>query len=121
PEDFMRWHGTCHHNQNLLELGKKFLDQPYKNRPHLMYVWGHAKEFEVDGKWDMIEEFCKMMSGREDIWYATNIEIVDYCNAIKQLRFSADCSMVYNPTALKLWFAYDGEGVSIEAGETLKF
>ena len=86
-----------------------------------MYVWGHAKEFEVDGNWDLIEEFCKMMSGREDIWYATNIEIVDYWNAVKQLRFSADCSMVYNPTAMKLWFAYDGEGVSIEPGELMKF
>lgn len=121
PSDFMRWHGTCHHNQNLLETGKRFLEQPYKNRPHLMYVWGHAKEFEKDGNWDMIEEFCKMMSGKDDIWYATNIEIVDYLNAIKQLRFSADCSIVYNPTAYELWFSQEGETVSIKAGETLKF
>lgn len=121
PQDFMRWHGTCHHNQNLLELGQKFLDQPYKNRPHLMYVWGHSLEFEKDGNWDMIEEFCKMMSGKDDIWYATNIEIVDYMNAIKQLRFSADCSMVWNPTAFELWFSYKEQPVSIKPGETMNF
>ena len=72
PEDFLRWRGTCHHNENLLELGQKFLDQPYKNRPHLMYVWGHSIEFERDNNWDLIENFCKMMSGKEDIWYATD-------------------------------------------------
>ncbi len=121
PQDLMRWHGTCHHNDNLLDYAQAFIDQPHKNRPHLMYVWGHAKEFEVDGKWDMIEEFCKMTGGRDDIWYATNIEIADYLNALKQLRFSADCSMVYNPTAFRLCFTKDKEPTYIEAGETLKF
>ncbi len=121
PEDFMRWKGTCHHNMDLIGTGKKFLEMPLKNRPHLMYVWGHSLEFEKDDTWGMIEEFCDMMSGRDDIWYATNIEIVDYINAIKQLRFSADCSVMYNPTALKLCFSYDSQPMYIEAGQTLKF
>lgn len=117
PEDFMRWQGTCHHKQNLLELGQAFLDQPYKNRPHLMYVWGHANEFDKDDNWSLIEDFCKMMSGKDDIWYATNIEIVDYMNALKQLRFSADLSMVYNPTALDLIISKGSEPVYIPSGK----
>lgn len=120
PRDFLRWHGTCHHNQGLLELGDAFLEQPYKNRPHLMYVWGHSYEFDRDENWDIIEIFCKKMSGREDIWYCTNIEFVDYMNALKALRFSADCSLVYNPTALDLWISIDEEPVKIPKGETIR-
>lgn len=119
PNDFMRWHGTCHHNQNLLELGKTFLEQPYKNRPHLMYVWGHANEFDRDNNWDLIETFCSMMSGKDDIWYATNIEIVDYLTALKQLRFSADRTMVYNPTATDLIISVMEEPVYIPAGKLI--
>ncbi|MCI8805858.1 MAG: polysaccharide deacetylase family protein [Clostridiales bacterium] len=117
PEDFLRWRGTCHHNENLLELGQKFLDQPYKNRPHLMYVWGHSIEFERDNNWDLIENFCKMMSGKEDIWYATNIEIVDYMKGLNNLKFSADCKMVYNPSAIRLWISVDEKPIILEPGK----
>ncbi|MCD7854934.1 MAG: polysaccharide deacetylase family protein [Clostridiales bacterium] len=120
PKDFLRWEGTCHHNQDLLALGKAFLEQPYKNRPHLMYVWGHSYEFDRDNNWELIEEFCKMMSGKSDIWYCTNIEFVDYMKALKALRFSADCSIVYNPTALKLTFSVDEQPVEIKPGETIR-
>lgn len=120
PQDFLRWQGTCHHNENLLELGRKFLEQPYKNRPHLMYVWGHSKEFDTDDNWDLIENFCKMMSDKDDIWYATNIEIVDYMNALNNLKFSADCTMVYNPSVSKLWISVDEEPIALEPGKTTK-
>ncbi|MCD7777438.1 MAG: polysaccharide deacetylase family protein [Clostridiales bacterium] len=120
PTDFMRWEGTCHHNQSLLELADSFLAQPYRNRPHLMYVWGHSYEFDRDNNWDMIEEFCRKVSGKDDIWYCTNIEFVDYMNALKALRFSADCSLVYNPTSLKLWISKDEQPIEIPAGETVK-
>jgi len=117
PNDFLRWQGTCHHNENLIELGRKFIEIPYKNRPHLMYVWGHSIEFEKDNNWDMIEEFCKMMSNRDDIWYATNIEIVDYMKAINNLKFSADLSMVLNPTSTDVWVSIDEEPVLIPSGK----
>ena len=119
PEDFMRWKGTCHHNKNLLELGRKFLEMPYKNRPRLMYVWGHSLEFEKDNNWELIEEFCEMMSDKDDIWYATNMEIVDYVNGLRQLRFSADCTMVYNPTCMELWFSKDEKAICIKGGEQI--
>lgn len=121
PDDFMCWKGTCHHNSNLLELGRAFLEQPYKNRPHLMYVWGHALEFDKNDNWDMMEEFCKMMSGKDDIWYATNIQIVDYMNALHQLRFSADMTMVYNPTALDLIISKAEQPIYIPAGKQISF
>ncbi len=120
PDDFLKWKGTCHHNQNLLELGRAFLEQPYKNRPHIMYVWGHSYEFDRDNNWDLIEDFCKMMSGKDDIWYCTNIEFVDYVNAWKSLRFSADCSLVYNPTATDVWISKNEKPIVIASGSTVK-
>lgn len=117
PQDFLRWKGTCHHNEDLIETGKKFLEQPYKNRPHLMYVWGHSIEFEDNNNWDIIEQFCKMMSQKNDIWYATNIEIVDYVNALNNLKFSADLSMVLNNSSIDVWISIDEKILKIPSGK----
>lgn len=35
----------------------------------------------------------------EDIWYATNIQIIDYMEVVNRLKFSADGESVYNPSA----------------------
>ena len=61
----------------LFELGKKFLTLK-PDKPQIFYVWGHTYEMDVnDGKfinWQEFEEFCKMMSGKDDIFYCTNKE-----------------------------------------------
>lgn len=45
--------------------------------PQVFYIWGHAYEFDIyPERWEKFEEFCKMMSGRPDIFYGTNIEIL---------------------------------------------
>ena len=60
---------------------------------------------------------CEKLAGKEDIWYANNIEIYDYIMALRALEFSADRSMVYNPTATDVWVRYDHENVKIPAGK----
>lgn len=50
---------------------------------------------------------CKMVSGRQDVWYAINIEIGDYLSAMRGLKFSANCSTVYNPAARDVWIKVD--------------
>ncbi len=117
PTEWMNWKATCHHNHNLLALGESFLN--FKKIQYLkcMYVWGHSYEFDNMNNWDLMEEFCKMMGGQPDIWYATNIEIHDYMEASKLLQFAADESFVYNPTAMDMWLSVDGEIVKIPGGE----
>ena len=123
PENFMEWHPTCHHRE-CLDMAEKFIaltERKYFSRPALLYVWGHSFEFVTEEDWKMIETFCQMVSGREDIWYATNIEIYEYITAQRQLVISADNKMVYNPTALEIWFTDDNaEEYSIKPGETLR-
>lgn len=104
PEDFMEWKATCHHNDpELMEKAKSFAEFHKPQYLKLMYVWGHSYEFDTYDNWNVIEEFCEYMGGREDIWYATNIEIVDYLTAARNLQFSADGEAVYNPSAASVW------------------
>ena len=49
-----------------------------------------------------------------------NIEIVDYLNASRQLRTSADGHIVFNPTATDIWVENKGEVMTIKAGETVR-
>lgn len=121
PEDFMKWHPTCHH-RTCIEDGKKFLElieRRYQAHPRLFYVYGHSYEFNNDNNWELIEEFCKMMSGRDDIWYATSIEIYEYISAQRSLIISADNKIVYNPTATAVWFSDNGEVYKVNPGQTI--
>ena len=117
PNDFMVWNPTCHHNDNLDELLHKF-NGSWLMMP-IFYIFGHSFEFDHDNNWDMIERFCQKASGNPMTWYATNIEIVDYVNAVKQLRFTWDRRFVYNPSAVDVWVEVGGEAVKIPSGKTV--
>lgn len=76
PKEPLKLKATCHHDDDMLfELAEKFLKaEQEENEQMLFYVWGHSYEFDVNNNWDRIEEFCKMMSGKADIFYGTNRE-----------------------------------------------
>lgn len=42
----------------------------------LLYIWGHAYEFDINDTWSEFEEFCKFISGRDDVFYGTNREVL---------------------------------------------
>ena len=45
--------------------------------PKIFYIWGHSFEFDYEPKsWNRFEELCKLVSGKEDIFYGTNKEIL---------------------------------------------
>lgn len=117
PSDFLTWQPTCHHNTHLMELGKEFVALSKKQYLYMMYVWGHSYEFTNDNNWELIEQFCEYVGGREDIWYATNIQIVDYIHAAEALRFTAAGDKVYNPSVQTVWLSIDGNIVAIEGGK----
>ncbi|MBQ4283013.1 MAG: polysaccharide deacetylase family protein [Lachnospira sp.] len=121
PSDYMRWLFTCHHNHNLIQFGKDFMSLKKCQYLYMMSVWGHSFEFEKDNTWYLIEEFCEMISGQDDIWYATNIEIVDNEKVFSNLKFAADNSFVYNPSAASAWLVVnDNNIVEVKGGETVQ-
>lgn len=121
PENYMQWLPTCHHNHHLIDFGEKFLALKKQQYLYMMYVWGHSFEFTRNDNWALMEDFCEMMGGHNDIWYATNIEIVDYNDVFDRLQFSADNEFVYNPSASSAWLRVnDHDYIEIKGGETVR-
>ena len=119
PADYLQWTSTCHHNHRLMEMAAKFNEPDRCIGPRLFYVWGHSYEFDNDNNWELIEDFCKLMGGRDDVWYATNIQVYDAMQTFDRLQFAADNSFVYNPSAASAWVRVNGgEPVEIKGGET---
>lgn len=90
-----------------------------KQYMYMFYVWGHSYEFVKDDNWSHIEGFGKKMGYRDDIWYATNKEIIDYMKAFNNLKFSMDASFVYNPSIQSVWLSVDGNIVEVKCGQTV--
>ena len=120
PTDWLRLKPTCRHlSGNFMELTEKFIELN-SMKPSLFYVWGHSFEFERDNNWDLIENFGQRIGNRDDIWYATNIEIYDYVEAYKNLQFSANGKKAYNPSVIDVWIFSNDEVYKIPAGETVE-
>ncbi len=119
PGDFLEWHPTCHHNNpNLMRLADAFLNPASYEELPLFYVWGHSFEFDSEDNWHVLEDFAAKLAGREEIWYATNMEIYTYITAIRSLEVSADGMKVYNPSAVTIWGKEGDVVLSIAPGET---
>lgn len=121
PQNWLALHPTCHHkNPKLMELAKEFAEiEPRFGQTYMFYLWGHTYEFNNDNNWEVIEEFVEYIGGRDDIWYATNIEIYDYITAYKRLEASYEGDIINNPSAIDVWVEVNGNEYSIKAGETL--
>ena len=126
PTDWLRWHPTIHHahTEKLFALADKFLDDTparhmWADEPRLFYVFGHSYEFNDADNWDMWEEFLQKVSGKDNVWYATNLEIYEYVKAFDSLRFSYDGNIIKNPTATDVYTNFFGKEILIKAGETV--
>lgn len=128
PDDWYCWMPTAHHdNPNLFEYIDKFVNMNISTKtyraarqPRLFYLWGHSFEFDRKDNWDRLNKICECLAGKDDIWYATNIEIYNYVNAYNSLIYSANGNKVYNPTLYTIWFDADGTLYQIAPGETIK-
>ena len=127
PEDFLAWMPNAHHrNPKLMEFANSFLSvkesdlYSARRHPMLFYLWGHSYEFDNDNNWCVIEQFCEAVSGKDDIWYATNMEIYEYATAFNSLVFSANGNKIYNPTLKTIWMDIDATPCKIEPGETIE-
>lgn len=125
-ENFLEWHPTVKHDTGkLLETGERFLNEKHWEASlRLLFVWGHSYELDNGNMWETMEEFCKTVSGKDDIWYATNMEICLYMKALDNLVISLDGSSVYNPSDISVWVTVGnpwGEAYEIKSGETRYF
>ena len=118
---------TCHQaDERIFELADQFVNGSLTNdwrttEGWLFYIWGHSYEYRTEQDWERMENLCKILAGRDDVWYATNIELYDYIEAYRSLSFSVENDMVYNPSAFDIYMKHGGKEYCIGAGQTVKF
>ena len=69
---------VCHVIQldRMMEMGREFINMK-PDKPQIFYIWGHSYEFDFkEDYWGKMEEFCKLISGHDDIFYGTNAEVL---------------------------------------------
>ena len=68
-----------------------------------------------------MEDFFKMVSKRNDIHYTTQIDLVDYMNAFKNLKISVDKSIISNHSSLDVYVKVENKIFKIPAGGQASF
>lgn len=117
-DDFLRWRPTCHHH-DAAGLAERFCAPQEYERMQLFYIWGHSFEFARENNWDAMEQLCKQLCNRSDVWYATNIEIKRYLCAVRSVISDADNTTVYNPSAQTVWIKAGDAVIKLLPGETI--
>lgn len=60
----------------MMEMGKSFLEAK-TDKPQIFYIWGHSYELDYDPDgYVKLEEFFKLISNRDDVFYGTNKEVL---------------------------------------------
>jgi hypothetical protein len=120
PDNFLTWNSTCHHNDRLNELWENFsAKHSWMRLMRLMYVWGHSYEFDNDNNWDLIEGFCEKAAAADGIWYATNMQVMDYIVAMRRLKWSVEGRYADNPSALSVFIRTEGGVTEIKPGSNI--
>ena len=76
--DLLVFKPTVYHHREMDEL-ERLADEfiAFKpDTPKIMYVWGHAYEFDIRNDWDRFENILKRLSSHDDIFYGTNKEVL---------------------------------------------
>lgn len=125
PQNFLEWHPTTKHDNfdRLFSLGEAYLKGSWRLNTFLscMLIYGHSYELADPARRQRFEEFLQMMAGREDIWYASCMELYNYIKALGSLIMTVDGSCVINPSLTDVWVTVNGKPQCVEAGETKYF
>lgn len=134
PTDFLKWQPSIHlfgktnYIPNDTANDRKELAQFYKliddfintKELALLDVWGHSWEMgNTQTKWDETEKCFKLLANNSAIYYAKQIELVDYIHAFNNLKFSVEKNMVYNPSAITVFFKKNDKVYNVAGGITI--
>ena len=77
-ENLLRFNPTVYHLEldKMMELGQTFVNLK-PDTPQIFYIWGHSYEMDFEPDyWIRLEEFFKLISNKDDIFYGTNKEVL---------------------------------------------
>ncbi len=122
PQNFLQWHPYCHHNR-AKGVAKKFLD--YKaEKMSVLIIWGHSYEFAANVKrkraenWKLIDNLCKELAHKPEIWYATMADIALYVNATRKLTI--DKNEIKNNSDLPVYLICNGKKLTVAPKQSIR-
>ncbi len=77
-ENLLRFNPTVYiaETEKMFELAEQFINLE-TDKDQIFYIWGHTYEFDaLYFPWQEFERLCKLVSGRSDIYYGTNSEVL---------------------------------------------
>ena len=77
-ENLYRFNPTAYHLnfEGMMQSGREFIELK-PEEPKVFYIWGHSYEMDYGADyWVKLEEFFKLISNKEDIFYGTNKEVL---------------------------------------------
>jgi peptidoglycan/xylan/chitin deacetylase (PgdA/CDA1 family) len=134
PKDFLKWHPTIHQfakaywepNQpeiDKIEMGKFYtIIESFLESKELcvLDIWGHSWEMGNDvKKWEETEKFFQLLANHDNVYYTTQIKLVDYINAFRSLKFSVNKELVTNPSSQTVFIKINNQTISIPSGATV--
>jgi peptidoglycan/xylan/chitin deacetylase (PgdA/CDA1 family) len=120
PGDPLAWNPSCHHTA-AGALVDAFLARS-SNELALFFLYGHSWELDAEAPtngWVYMESLVGRLGGRNDIWYATAIEIADYIRAVRAVQSSHSEDSLRNPSAVDLWMRAGESVVPLPAGASV--
>lgn len=134
PKDFLRWEPTMH------QFAKAYWEpnQPEKDAQEMTHfykviedfletkelavldIWGHSWEMGTDQKkWNETEKFFKLLANNPAIYYTKQIDLVDYINAFRNLKFTVNKNTVANTSAINVYIKINNEIFKVLAGTSM--
>lgn len=76
-ENLLRFNPTVYYIESCLEeIVDRFLAMETE-KSQLLYIWGHSYEMDAEYiSWEAFERICQKLSGKADIFYGTNSEVL---------------------------------------------
>lgn len=116
PETFKDWSFTCHY-LSVPSLQEQFLAIPDSSAElNVFSIWGHSYEFANNGNnIYVIENLLKEVTAR-NIWVPTNLEFVNYINALRGLEKGTN--YIKNNSETDVYLLVNYKPVKIAANST---
>ena len=117
-KDWYYWKTSVYHIMpQLLPFTEHFLET--EEELAVCQIVGHSYDLFTEHLWETMESICAKVSQHPEVWKCTNLELVRYLKAMEQAVISEDAIM--NRSNRKLWFAVDGNVLSVEPGQRLQW
>ena len=108
-KDWYHWKtGVYHIMPELIPFVEGFLET--QQELAVCQIVGHSYDLDAEHLWEDLEWICASAAAREDVWYCTNLELVQYLKAMEKFDGT-------NRSDRELWFEKDGEVFVLYPGE----